>query len=209
MGKHKLQEALSLFDTTLSAAEWAWRIVAIMVIGGTGTAGGLIARASPLLQPLGPLYWLAVALITALSTAVILVLVKTANYKQSLADLNAALSIPRNTVNPLSHTFADLIIPVEDLRLPTQQLHENKLFKRCKFVGPATIAIVGGTYVNSSFKECGDIIALPEGVYLTGVIALRNCTVEECEFIKVTILTDQNTAKGFAGVLGANVKGVT
>lgn len=208
MSKRKLHDALSLFDTTLSSAEWAWRIVVLIAIGGSGTAGGFIARATPFLKTLGPLYWLAVGLVTSLVTALILYLVKAANHKQSLTDLNASLAAPRNTINPLAHNFSDVIIPVEDLRLPTQQLHENKLFKRCKFVGPATLAIQGGTYVNSRFNECGDIIALPDGVYLTGVTALRNCTVEECEFVQVTILTDQNTAKGFAQIPGARVKGV-
>ncbi len=208
MSQRRIHQALSLFDTTLSSAEWAWRIVVLAAIGGSGTAGGIIARATPFLRDLGPLYWLVVGLITALASALVLFLVKAANHKQSLADLNAALAVPRSTVNPLSHTFSDVIIPVEDLRLPTQQLHENKLFKRCKFVGPATIAIQGGTYLKSGFNECGDIIALPDGIYLTGVTALRNCTVEECEFIQVTILTDQLTAKGFGRIPGASVKGV-
>ena len=145
---------------------------------------------------------------TALAVTLILYFVKSANHKQSLAELNATLATPRNSVNPLAHTFVDLIISVEDLRLPTVQLHENKLFKRCKFVGPAAIAIQGGTYVNNGFIECGDIIALPEGAYLTGITALRNCTVEDCDFVKVSVFTDQGTARGFARVPGASVKGV-
>lgn len=208
MTNRKFREALSLFDTTLSSAEWAWRILVVAAIGGSGTIGGLLARADPFFKSLGPIYWLAVAATTAVVTAIVLYFVKAANHKQSLADLNASLATPRNTINPLAHTFTDVIIPVEDLRLPTQQLHQNKLFKRCKFVGPATIAILGGTYAHSSFNDCGDIIALPEGVNLTGAIVLQNCTVEECEFIRVTLLMDQNSAKRFAQVPGASVKGM-
>ena len=115
---------------------------------GSGTAGALLARADPFFKSLGPVYWLGVGLGTALAAALVLFFVKSANHKQSLADLNVALATPRNTINPLAHTFTDLIIAVEDLRLPTSQIHENKLFKRCKFVGPAAIAILGGTYVN-------------------------------------------------------------
>lgn len=127
MANGKLRDTLSLFDTTLSSAEWAWRIVAVVAIGCSGAAGGVLARADPFLKNLGPLYWLGVGLATALAVTLILYLVKAANHKQSLAELNATLATPRNTVNPLAHTFTDLIIPVEDLRLPTVQLLENKL----------------------------------------------------------------------------------
>ena len=119
------------------------------------------------------------------------------------------MTVPRHFINPLSESFKDLIIAVEELRLPTLQLHENKHFKHCQFVGPSAIAIIGGTYVNNNFTECGDIVALPVDVHLTGIVVLKNCTVEDSQFIRTTIFTDQNTAKGFAQVPGAKVKGIS
>lgn len=145
---------------------------------------------------------------TSFVISLIFYFIKSAILKQTESDLNRLLSVPRSTINPLSESFRDVVIAVEDLRLPRLQLHENKHFKRCKFVGPASIGILGGTYVNDSFNDCGDIIALPENVYLTGIIVLKNCTVEECEFIRTTIFTDQNTAKGFVKIPGAKVKGI-
>ena len=117
------------------------------------------------------------------------------------------MAIPPNTINPLLENFSDVVIPVEDLRLPLLQLHENKHFRRCKFVGPATIAIMGGNYSHCNFTECGDIIALPDDIYLTGIVVLKNCRVDNCEFIRTTLFTDQSTAKGFAAA-GAQVKGL-
>ncbi len=111
-------------------------------------------------------------------------------------------------VNPLEESFKDLVIPVESLRLPTIQLHENKHFKRCKFIGPSAVAVMGGTYKNVGFLECGDIVALPNDVYLTGIIVLKNCTVEDSEFIRTTIFTDQHTAQGFKTIPGVRVKGI-
>lgn len=93
--------------------------------------------------------------------------------------------------------------------MPTLQLHENKHFKRCKFVGPAALAIQGGNYINTGFTDCGDVIAIPNNLLMTGIILLKNCTVEECQFIRTTILADQGTAKGFATIPGAQVKGLT
>ena len=199
---------ISIFETGLSAAEWAWRIVTLLFIGGTGTVTALIAKTDPILKGLGPIYWIGVGIITALILSIVLYLVKSSQLKQAEADFNRAMSVPKSTINPLSDSFKDSIIPVEDLRLPTLQLHENKHFKRCKFVGPAAIAIVGGHYVNSRFNDCGDVVALPNNANLTGIVVLKNCTVEDCEFIRTTIFADQNTAKGFAAVPGAQVKGI-
>lgn len=209
MQKNNIWNSVSIFETGLSAAEWIWRIMTLLVIGGSGTITAIMAKADPILKELGPIYWVLVGVITSLLISGIFYFIKSANLKQAQSDFNRAMAIPRNHINPLNVSFKDSIIPVEELRLPILQLHENKHFKRCKFVGPAAIAILGGTYNNSKFTECGNIIALPDNVYLTGIIILKNCIVEECEFIRTTIFTDQNTAKGFASVPGAEVKGLT
>lgn len=208
MSKNRLWQSVSLFETGLSAAEWAWRIVTLVIIGGGGTITGSLAKADPLLKQLGPIYWVAVGLVTSLVIVFVFFLFKAAILKQAEADFTASMAIPPNSINPLTDNFADVVIPVEDLRLPKLQLHENKHFKRCKFVGPASIAILGGNYLNSGFSDCGDIIALPDNVYLTGIVVLKNCTVEDCEFIRTTIFTDQNTAKGFSTIPGAQIKGL-
>jgi hypothetical protein len=196
------------FEKGLSAAEWAWRIGVFVFIGASGTTTALVAKADPLLKALGPIYWIGVGAIVALAISLILYLTKSSQLKQSEADLNRALSVPRSTINPLLNNFTDSIIPLEDLRLPRSQLHENKHFSRCKFVGPAAVAILGGTYIRTRFLDNGDVIALPDDVVLSGVIILKNCTVEDCEFIRTTILADQVTAKGIAAVPGAQVKGI-
>ncbi|MEX5543944.1 hypothetical protein, partial [Pseudomonas poae] len=79
----------------------------------------------------------------------------------------SALSVPKSLINPLVDSFSDLVIPLEDLRVPGRQEHENKTFKRCNFVGPSTLAISGGNLNNVALNMCGDIVALKEGVYLT------------------------------------------
>ena len=199
---------ISIFSTGLSAVEWLWRVLTVLIIGGSWVGGTLIAKADPVLNKFGPILWVGVGAIVALVTSVILFLIKSSRLKEAEADLYRAMAVPRSTINPLSNSFTDSIIAIEDLRLPTRQLHENKLFNRCKFVGPAAIAIRGGTYDHCGFLDCGDIIALPEGVLLTGIIVFDNCTVKESEFIKTTIFVDQNTARSFAAVPGVRVMGL-
>lgn len=208
MVKNRLWASVSIFETGLTAAEWAWRIATLLIISGGGTITGFLAKADPVLKGLGAIYWVFIGMMTSFVISLIFYFIKSAILKQTESDLNRLLSVPRSTINPLSESFRDVVIPVEDLRLPRLQLHENKHFKRCKFVGPASMAILGGIYLNDGFYECGDIIALPENVSITGIIVLKNCTVEECEFIRTTILTDQNTAKVFANQPGAQVKGI-
>ncbi|ELB2228209.1 hypothetical protein QNZ76_002969 [Vibrio parahaemolyticus] len=208
MNRSRIINSVSLFENGLSAAEWVWRIVTVVFIGSSGAITGFLAKADPVLKDLGPIYWVSIGVITSVFVALVLFLIKSSILKQSQADYHAALSVPKNSVNPLQDSFTDTIIPLEDLRLPTLQLHEHKHFKRCKFVGPGAVAIMGGSYVNSGFNECGDVIVLPEDVYLTGIVVFRNCTVESCEFIRTTVFVDQHTGQGFKNVPGISVKGL-
>lgn len=200
---------IEVFETGLSAAERVWRIMIFVFVGGSSALTAIIAKSDPIFENLGPIYWIAVGLITAVVISVILFLIKSSHLKDSERHLNNALAKPRTAINPLAHSFSDLIIPIEDLRLPTLQLHENKHFKNSKFVGPAALAIIGGNYINSGFIDCGDVIALPDKVRLTGIVVLKNCTVEDCEFIRTTILADQRTAKALASVPGVQVRGLS
>ena len=200
---------IEVFETGLSAAERVWRIMIFVFVGGSSALTAIIAKSDPIFENLGPIYWIAVGLITAVVISVILFLIKSSHLKDSERHLNNALAKPRTAINPLAHSFSDLIIPIEDLRLPTLQLHENKHFKNSKFVGPAALAIIGGNYINSGFIDCGDVIALPDKVRLTGIVVLKNCTVEDCEFIRTTILADQRTAKALASVPGVQIRGLS
>ncbi|MGY6274356.1 hypothetical protein [Methylomonas sp. MgM2] len=98
-------------------------------------------------------------------------------------------------VNPLEESFKDLVIPIEALRLPQVQLHENKHFKRCKFIGPAAMTFLGSTFRNTNFIDCGDVVPIPENTFLTGVVALKDCTIEDCEFIRTTLLIPKVAAE--------------
>lgn len=202
-----LWKGLEKVQSSLSMAEWVWRLFSLVSIGGTAVAAGVLARIDPILSQMGWLYWFFIALIAGLMVSLILLMIKAAVLRQSMSEYYERLSVPKSQVNPMLETFVDIIIPIEDLRLPITQIHSKKHFRRCKFVGPATVAISGGSYSNSQFTEIGDIIALPNNSHLVGVTLLQNCVVEACEFIRVTIIADQNTAKGFAEA-GASVKGL-
>jgi hypothetical protein len=101
-------------------------------------------------------------------------------------------------VNPLEESFKDLVIPVEALRLPEVQVHEKKHFKRCKFIGPAAIMFDGSTVRNPIFIDCGDIIPISGKACITGIVLLKDCTIEDCEFIRTTLILAEDDAKTVA-----------
>jgi hypothetical protein len=195
-------------DTALSLGEWVFKVAALVGISAGGIFGWILASLDPFISGKSELYWYAIALVSSLAVAFTIWLVFAAMARQALAKYYASLSLPKSSINPLSEVFTDMIIPIEDLRLPSQQVHKGKHFRNCKFVGPAAIAIQGGSYINCDFNEYGDIVALPAGTNLVGLVFLLNCHVEQCEFVRTTIFADSNSASGFKSV-GARVKGLT
>ncbi|MEC5207380.1 hypothetical protein QF022_002336 [Vogesella perlucida] len=203
----KFFEWTGIFESHLSAAEWAWRIITLMVVVGGGTTAGLLAKGSQLFSALGPLAWMAIGLFAAGIVSLIFFLVKLGNLRSAESAYFQTLTQPRTSINPLAESFTDQIIYLPDLYLPRKQLHSHKLFKRCKIVGPGAIAILGGSYVHSGFIEAGSLVVLPENTYLTGVLVFENCTVEHCEFIGVTLLVNKQAGEAFKA-MGAPVVGL-
>lgn len=204
---NRLPKFIGLFESHLSAAEWAWRIVTVLVVAGGGTSTGFLASSSEFLKPLGPIVWVSIALLSGLVLTWIFYLVKAVQLKDAEAGFVRAVSIQDRSTNPLLDSYKDQLIKIEDLRLPGKQLHKNKLFKRCKFVGPGAVAILGGTYHDDGFIECGDMVVLPKDVLLTGIIVLDNCTVESCEFHRITVFMNEQMAKEMQK-MGAQIAGL-
>jgi len=203
----KFFEWVGVFEANLSAAEWAWRLLTLAVIAGGGTTAGLLAEGSELFAAAGPLAWWSIGLVSALLVASIFFLVKLGRKQTAEAEYLRSLSLRKSAINPLSESFTDQIIYLPDLYLPRRQVHSNKQFKRCKLVGPGAIAMLGGTYIHTGFIEAGTPIVLPEHTLLSGVLVLENCTVEDCEFIGITLLINRQAGEAFRA-MGAQVVGM-
>lgn len=203
-----------IFNHIKAGSEWIelfWKFLTLILILFGTTITALWAKASDQLTELGSFVWLLVAISSGLIFSLMVFLINLSKQKNAEANkLNleanyfAVLSTPRSTINPLAEVFTDQIIYLPDLYLPRQQIHKNKVFKRCKLIGPGAIALAGGTYINSSFAETGSIILLPENAHFTGVLLLENCTVDECEIIGITILTNHTAAMEFEK-MGAHI----
>jgi hypothetical protein len=205
---NKFLNSITIFSTGMSTADWMWKILTIFIIGGSGTTTALLASKAPFFKEFGELGWVIVGLACATLVTLIFYLIKSADSKSAHAEYTRAVSQPKNHVNPLQDSFKDQIIPIEELRVPGIQMHENKHFKGCTFVGPAAIALIGGNFVNSSFNETGHLIPLPDNTLLTGIIVLKNCTVENCSFYRTTLMIGATQAKQMAAAVpGLKVAG--
>jgi hypothetical protein len=206
--KNKLFNSITVFTTGMSAIDWFWKLFTLLIIGGSGTTSAILASESPFFKELGAVAWIFVGLVCGLSVTLIFYLIKSAESKSAHAEYTRSVSQPKNHVNPLNNTFKDQLIPIEELRIPGVQIHENKHFKGCSFVGPGSIALLGGNFVRTNFNEIGDIIPIPDNTYLTGIILLKNCTVEDCNFYRTTIMVSATQADQMAAaVQGIRVAG--
>ena len=187
----------SRIDLSLSIMDRFWKLFMWLFVGGGGLLTAFLAKADPIFKDLGPLYWVLVGVVTSVLIAFAFNLVRSATLKKEMANYYTAISTPKSSINPLADIFSDLVISIEDLRVPGAQVHRNKLFKRCKFVGPATLSISGGNVEGVGFNSCGYMVAVQDGTILTGVVLLADCNIQNCEFFNVTILADQNTARAF------------
>ena len=192
-----MKKILDYFQLSASAAELAWKLFTFAVLAAGGTTAGVLAAGTSLFQSAGWLAWFAIGIAAALSFAAILYLVSAASRARAAAALSTAMASRPSGVNPLAKSFEDLIIPIESLKLPGQPVHEYKSFRRCKFVGPGALALLGGTFIKSGFNNSGHILTLPDKTFITGITVLKECTVEDCEFITVTILVPKNVAEEF------------
>lgn len=200
-----MKKILEFLKLSTTAAELSWKVFTFVVVFAGSTTASVLAAGTELFQQLGPLAWFAVAVVAALLFTLILYLFTMSVRARAEANLATALSAKPSPINPLNRSFEDLIIPIEALRLPGASLHERKHFRRCKFVGPGALAFLGCHFVKIGFHDAGHILTIPDGTLITGICALKECTIEECEFFAVTLLVPRLDAEVYKAIPGAQV----
>ncbi|MEP9266845.1 hypothetical protein [Enterobacter asburiae] len=169
--------------------------ISLLILSG-GSLAWILASLDPFFKDMTYFRGFLIFVIFILLLSLVVYLINLATESSATRKYYNSLTTISSNINPLNETFEDLIINLEDLRLPLNKVHENKRFKRCHLVGPMTIAMISGSLTNSHLDVCHEIIALPEGkVILPGVIKFLNCTFIECTFVQVTIMTNPGTAK--------------
>ncbi|EHF4967112.1 hypothetical protein ACJLW5_004924 [Enterobacter hormaechei] len=197
----RVRSGLKEFDSSFSVAEKLYQIAQFVIIslGGTGVLG-LLAWMDPYFKKIGYLAYGLVFLVCAFIFFCMLFFYKMSKLLTIKERYYANLSEQKTNINPLSDSFSDVVINLEDLRLPLNESHVNKTFRRCKLKGPMAILIVGGVFNRNEFSECGEFIKLPIGknrVDLAGVLAFGNCTFVDCTFIETTLIVPHDVAVAF------------
>jgi len=161
-----------------------------------------LATKNDLILSMGWIAVIGVGLAVALILALILALLQWANQQYQLAELQKMQSQKPSQINPLATSFEDKIIRVEDLYLPGFMVHDKKNFNRCKFVGPGSLALIGGQVQNVGFLDSGNVVPVASNIAINGVPFLQNCTITNCEFYRITILSNPEQAKEFNKLIG-------
>jgi hypothetical protein len=200
-----MKKVFEFMNLSLSTAELMWKAFTVLVILAGGTTAGILAKGTQLFESAGLLVWYGIGLAACLIIAIIFFIVQASQRAAAQANLTNALASRPTDINPLLASFENRIIPVHALHLPGTPLHEHKQFKRCKFVGPGAIALLGGTFVNSKFLNTGHILTIPDNTYVTGIPVLKNCTIEDCDFLQVTLIVPRSAAKDVAKIQGVEV----
>ncbi|WP_354692686.1 hypothetical protein [Phytobacter sp. RSE-02] len=208
----EILKKLKSLDPYFSVAERIYKLLAFIVIFFGGSIAGVLARAAPFYKDIGLFGVFAIALIASLLLAATFYMFKRALLAGAQQKYYNNLLEVKSDVNPLAENFSDAIIHLVDLRLPVLEAQQNKTFRRCRLVGPLTIAILGCSIEHSNFSNCGDVIALPdiqELVHLNGALVFLNCSFYKCTFTEVTVITNQQSAKAFKeNIPGINVIGL-
>jgi hypothetical protein len=190
----KYFKSLSVIESGASGLQMVGQIIWLLLVGGSASLTGWLAKNAPIIAKFGPLAWIGAGLFAGLFVAVILAIMKWSTRQERYGEYLIAMAQKSSSIDPMSEAFDKKVIKIPDLAIPGKMLHDQKHFKGCFFIGPGAIAIIGGQLTHSKFDECGDVIALSEPT-IYGVSVLQNCTITNCHFIRVTILADQITAQ--------------
>ncbi|MFV8632208.1 hypothetical protein ACNRDB_22400 [Ralstonia pseudosolanacearum] len=200
-----MKKILDSLKLTVWTAEFAWKVVTFLIVAAGGTTASVLAAGLQVFHGLGWLAWFGVGLLAALLTALTIYLVRAAGRAAAEASATVAIAVKSTRINPLRANFSDEVIHLADLHLPGRQVHEHKQFRNCKFVGPGAVVLLGGTFVRSGFHDIGHILTLPDNTLVTGITVLQNCTVEDCEFYRTTLLVPRGQAEALRQIPGVQV----
>jgi hypothetical protein len=167
-------------------AEWAidhktlvWALVGTTLM----TYIGYLSR---WLSPYAPISWVAVGLLGGIMLA-FLAWIGAHIHARVVRTRTERLWIETASVNPLDGVFRKQRIRVSDFFHPYYKATQAAKFEDCDLLGPATVFVAGGTFLNTNFNRCQAVIVLPN-VKAIGVVAFENCTFERCSFYEVTFL---------------------
>jgi hypothetical protein len=84
--------------------------------------------------------------------------------------------------------FADQTIRIAELFPPGSAVVKGKTFERCRFIGPAVVAFLGGSHVISPGFDVGGLTPdallweMTEDRWVLGGVAFSDCVLRGCSF---------------------------
>ena len=182
-----------------AALRWFWDNIGNILLGvGMLASIGVPAwaiRAAGLFSDYSPFSWVVAGFAGLLLAAVSVALFSVVYKKVRQGQFFAALSQTPNNFNPKLHNYSDNVFRIQDM-MPNPMAHtlEGRTFHNCDFIGPGVVLFAGNIHIHRQtpgpmFFDCGDVIFPPVGTNLTSALVLNNCTLRDCRFYRVGIIT--------------------
>lgn len=184
-----------LIDRIESRLSLATMVGGGWIVSATGVTVWF-AQASEWLEKYGPYGWWIASLLGIMLAVGIICGIAWLRLKWGTASAIHRWSQAVDTINPLDHSFTGRRIRLSDLAHPVTNRIENKTFINCELMGPATIAVLNGTWQHGRFIDC-DMVALYEDVQVFNAIQFHDVNVVGGLIYGVTIYLNGHQAQDF------------
>ena len=162
-----------------------------LVLGGLSSGGvfAWLAAATEWLNAYGPITWgIAGAFGVVIFVSVLAIWAKFALLveRRRHARLQTESFDP---INPLNDDFRKMRINLSVFDSPFPgDVVANKKFDDCELIGPATVILIGGNLIIKNETTNCNFVRVRNDFHLYGVIAFKDCTIQECRLLNMTIL---------------------
>jgi len=175
-----------------------WPVISAIFVTSTASFSAYLTAATEWLNQFGAMAWFIAALVGALLSATLCILIAMLRHLWIRATLIAKWAEKSDRVNPLLDEFSRERIDLNEIVDPTRRLIKNKRFSRCEIVGRSNIILTGNSILmNTTMHNCDLVVISPRAKRIMNAIELRDVHVVECGIFDCTILISQNLLDTF------------
>lgn len=112
-------------------------------------------------------------------------------------------------INPVEREFTRRRVTIEQLKRPSTNYIEDKIFTDCEILGPAIVMLNGGSMSDAGLINCNWVVA-KEGAPVFNGVMLKNITIRGGSLHDLTIIVPESLMAGmksFPGFIPMNRTG--
>jgi hypothetical protein len=183
-------------ETWTSIVEKFFAVLPWIGFSGFAGIGAWTGSLTKAFAAYAPISWLACGLCAGLSFSLIWWLT-ISSWRQALQSRHfQQVQRPADSVNLLDDVFTRKRVRLQDLNLPMTGPLQGKSFIDCELVGPAVVALLGGTYDRVHWIGC-DLVLVNDDAHILNAIGLQDITMRGGKMIGVTVMIPKRMRGSF------------